>query len=288
MIHLITISEGEESRWGKLGRRFKEETEPASPQKTADESWPELPGNCAIVCRAWQGRKRLSNTARDATGHRRTAATQPQMSQCQIYQAPRTLLDVFWPKHLKVHQRRRGLIKTTSDSCRHRHLSVVFDFADEDAGLISGRNPPGISKCPCCVGVEQNVYNSFWGMAGFRGLCQPVHFLNKHHLFGGCSTSYTPIPVHLFFRPVSPCSSFANATVSALLAGLADGQDGEHGGHPLPSLRSSHPDDWYIQVHPTASALPSPLSPMWGSELNSGNMSSSVYLTLPVMAPAMS
>lgn len=55
MIHSITISEGEESRWGKLGRRSEEETQPASPQKAADESWPELPGNCAR-CRAWQGR----------------------------------------------------------------------------------------------------------------------------------------------------------------------------------------------------------------------------------------
>lgn len=78
---------------------------------------------------------------------------------------------------------------------------------------------------------------------GLEALCQPVRFLNKHHLFGGCSTSYTPIPGHLFFRPAPPCSSFANATVSALLAGPADGQDGEHGDHPLPPLHSSHPDD---------------------------------------------
>lgn len=61
-----------------------------------------------------------------------------------------------------VHQRRRrGSIKTTSDSYRHPRLSALFDFAGEDAGLNSGRNPPGISKCPCCVGAEQNVYNSF-------------------------------------------------------------------------------------------------------------------------------
>lgn len=136
-----------------------------------------------------------------------------------------------------VHQRRRGLIKTASDSYRRPHLSVLFDFAGEDAGLISGRNPPGI------LGRNKMFTTHSEAWRGLEALCQPVHFVNKHHLFGGCSTSYTPIPVHLFFRPASPCSSFANATVSALLAGPADGQDGEHGGHPLPSLRSSHPDD---------------------------------------------
>lgn len=87
MIHPITIFEGEESWWGKLGR--------CSEGGSSASVTPESSGR-ELARAAWQlrtvsglaGQKRLSNTARDATGHRRTAATQPQMSQCQIYQPP--------------------------------------------------------------------------------------------------------------------------------------------------------------------------------------------------------
>lgn len=165
-------------------------------------------------------------------------------------------------------------------------FSLTLQAKTPDSSQVATRQVS--LNVPVVLGPNKTFTTHSEAWRGLEALCQPVHFLNKHHLFGGCSTSYTPIPVHLFYHPTSPCSSFANATVSALLAGPAGRQDGEHGGHPLPSLRSSHPDDWYTKVHPTASALPSLLSPTRGSELNSGNMSSSVYLTLPAMALAMS
>lgn len=61
-------------------------------------------------------------------------------------------------------------------------------------------------------------------------------------------------------------------------------QGGEHSGHPLLPLRSSHLDDRYTLVYssPTRYAAPhSLMSVPLGSELNGDNMSSSVYLTLP-------
>lgn len=151
-------------------------------------------------------------------------------------------------------------------------------------------------KCSCRGGTEQNIYNSFWNMAGFRGLCgQFPSWINITCLEGvACisrpSTPHILIAAHAFC-PSSPCFSFAKATVSTLVKGPTDRQDEEHSSHPLLSLHSIPIVDWCTLIQnspPLDSAPPSLLPVMWRSEFNVGNMSSSVYLTLLVLALAMS
>lgn len=128
-----------------------------------------------------------------------------------------------------------------------------------------------------------NVYKSFGNMSGFEGpwgqftSCINISCLEVRVCLS-VSTSHASTTVHAFC-PSSPCSLFAKVTFSTLVWGLGGLRDGEHSGHPLPSMPYTHLDDWY-GLQPPIPLQFTTLSAgcdVGGSELNAENMSSSVY-----------
>lgn len=126
---------------------------------------------------------------------------------------------------------------------------------------------------------------------------ESVQFLNKHHLFGGCFV-LLHLCIPLLLTLPSQLMHFVHRLPAPHLQRLRSRRWSEalwharwraHSGHLLPSLRSSHLDDWRSRArHP--STVHHLLCCLWceGSELNADNMSSSVYLTLPVKVLARS
>ncbi len=151
-------------------------------------------------------------------------------------------------------------------------------------------------KYSCCGGTQQNVYNSFWSMAGFRSpcsqftswinmtclegvLCSSISaflcFSHSHH--GSCILSIVSPDPHLQ-RPRSrrwseawqTCKVENTAVTRCPLCA------------PVTLMTDTH------RSPPLYCAPLSLLSALWGSELNADNMSSSVHLTLPVGVLAIS
>lgn len=145
-------------------------------------------------------------------------------------------------------------------------------------------------KCSRRGGTEQNVYNSFWSMAGFRGPCsQFTSCINITCLEGVVCCS-----VPLLLTLPSRCTYFVHRLPAPHLQRLQSQRWSETGRMentavvrcPLCALATLMTDIHWSRV--VYCAPPCLLSVMWGSELNADNMSSSVYLTLPVVVLAMS
>lgn len=128
-------------------------------------------------------------------------------------------------------------------------------------------------------------------MAGFWSSCSHFPFWIKMLCFGVvcCLHLHRHIPLTLTLHPIaahafctSPlCSSFAKAAVATVVRGMTDTRGEEHSGHPFAPVTSM------TDTHRRAALRPPRLtSLLWGPELNARNMSSSVYLTLPVSAGA--
>lgn len=191
MIHPITISDGDESRWGKLGRRSKEgklsQHHPRKQLTRAGQSYLATahgvgPGRAETLVK--HGAR--CNRSQTHRGNPATHVSAPNIStsvnpaRCVPAKTSQT-----------VHQRRRGLIKTTSDSCRHPHLFCSLRLCRGRRRVSSQVATRQVSlNVPVVLGRNKMFTTHSEAWRGLEALFQPVHFLNKHHLFGGCSTSF--------------------------------------------------------------------------------------------------
>lgn len=241
------------------------------------------------------GRKCLSNTLHDATGHIRIPAVQPLPNSYKQWMNAKSY-NLCEPHSSSLH-RRCGLIKKASDSYQLLHVPARFDFAAEDTDLILGHNLQRILvNIPVVVGHNKmsTTHSGTW--RGFRSpcsqftswinitclegvLCSSISaflcFSHSHH--SSCILSIVSPAPHLqrlrsrrWSEAWQTCRVENTAVTRCPLCA------------PVTLMTDTH---WSPALYCAPPSLPHAL---WGSELNADNMSSSVHLTLPVRVLAMS
>ena len=174
----VYIIQSKQSWWREFGRESREETQPASPQIERRQSWH------TMLCYA--GRKYLSNTLHDATGHRRIPAVRPMPNSYKQWMNAKynnlcELCLVCSARTISSSsslQRRCRLITRASDSYQLLHVPVLFGFAID---LILGHNLQRILvNAPVVAGHKMSTTHS----GTWQGLGAPsrkiTSWINMH------------------------------------------------------------------------------------------------------------